>query len=218
MDIGNEQSIAIYFDKIGEQPSLQFKQGKTVDVQDVKIMNLDYLRSKAFMDGIPNINKVFAAILAGQWDTQERIELANNLTAKISAKNMPQLKIIKKSNFAKWSTFEINFLEWARLNNAASDLLTKLFKELEDYTYEKPMPATVTGYRWKMIKTGGGQGAISSEIFTGPWQQNLRSVVNNCKEFSRRAKNGSVQDGKDTMVIDMLDIHDKVRTLGPIIE
>ena len=100
-----------------------------------------------------------------------------------------------------------------RLYNAATDLLIKLFSELEDYVYEKPTGNNTVGYRWRMIKTGG---KVGTEFFTGPWQKNIHSVVNNCKEFKKRLQQEGMQDGVDTMVIDILDGDDKMRSLHPI--
>lgn len=216
MDIGNDQSIAIYFDRMGEQPCLQFKQGRNGIPQETKILNLDYKNSKAFVQAIPDLNRVFAKILAGEWDMQERKELTENLVTKVSAKILPQIKIIKKASVAKWFRFDIKFLEWARLYNAATDILIKLFNELEDYSYEKPMSVSIAGYRWRMIKENRKGNPAPTEAFTGPWQKNLYTVVNNCKEFRKRMQQEDIEDGRDTVVIDMLDVEGKVKALGPI--
>lgn len=218
MEIGNDQSVAIYFDKIIEQPSLQFKQGDKSMQEDVNILNMDYEKSKVFLQAIPDLSRIFSRILAGEWALQEKVVLTDNLSVKISAKKMPQMKIVQKMGFAKWVRFDISFLEWARLCNAATDLLTKLFSELEDRTYEKPLSSSISAYRWRMITAGEEGEVVNYEIFTGPWQKNIHSVVNNCKEFTRRMRESRENEKGGTMVIEMKDISQKVRTLGPIAE
>lgn len=218
MDIGNDQSIAIYFDKLVKQPAIQFRQGDKGLESDYRVMDLDYLNSKAFMEAIPELNKTFCRILGGEWDIIEKKDMSEKLVTKISAKTMPQLKLIKRCGYSKWSKFDIKFLEWARLHNAATDLLIKLFSELEDYAYERASNESVAGYRWRMIKSGGKECISSKESFTGPWQKNIHNVVNTCKEFRKRLQEEEVCDGVDTMVIDILDGDGKMRSLGPITE
>lgn len=218
IDIGNGQSVAIYLDKNIDQPSIQFRQGNKDIHLDVAIMNLDYGKSKAFLQAIPDLNKIFSRILAGEWDIQERMDLADKFYVKISAKKMPQIKIVQRSAFARWVRFDISYLEWARLCDATNDILAKLFRELEDHTYEKPLSSSVSGYRWRMITSGGDEGVVNYEIFTGPWQNNIHSVASNCKEFVKRMKESQIKWSRGGMVIDMKDNDQKVRTLGPIAE
>ena len=139
------------------------------------------------------------------------------IKVKVSADDQPMIKITKKVSTLRWARFELDYFVWTRLANGFSEVLTNLFAELENRTYEVPNEVKPRGYRWRLIKAKSGQNVVMrSEFFAGPWEENIHRVISNSKEFMRRAKMQNLQYERVAMVIETLTRDGSVKTLGPI--
>ena len=173
--------------------------------------------TRLFLQQVPTMNLVFLKILGGEWDLVEKKDLSETLNIKISAEEIPKIKITTKTSRFRWSRFEMKCFEWSRLSNVLLSILKKLCDELDNIGYEIPDGDGPKGYRWKMIKLTGRNSIYKVENFAGPWQRNIHNVLNNCNEFMKR---NYVEEGTSkqaTMVIEMLSKDNQtVKTLGPM--
>ena len=89
MDIGNNQSVAIYFDNLGKKLCIQFREDISDSREVFKNMDLNYEESKAFIQTTSKMNMVFCNILAGDRDAHDRRDVKADLVTNVGAKIMP---------------------------------------------------------------------------------------------------------------------------------
>ena len=217
MELGNGQSVGISFNCETNTTHMEFFD-ETFKRYCTTKMVLSGGDTRVLLQEIPNIDTAFMKILAGDWEHVERKDLTNTMKIKVTAEEMPKIRIIVKNSVFKWTKFELKYFEWAKLKNCLLPVLEKLCEELDGCEYMIPLEQQPQAYRWKLLRPCPPNSLYRAEYYAGPWQNNIHEVLNNGKEFGKRNSNEEVGREKSTMVIEVLSNDGQmIKTIGPVI-
>ena len=215
LELGNGQSVGVSFNYDTSTTHMDFYDENYRSYYTSQLI-LSQGDTRCFLNEVSQLNTTFMKILAGEWELVERRDITDTLRVKILADEIPKIKVMVKNRFFRWSKFEVKYFEWAKLANGLLPILKNLCEELDSFGYEVPNTQRSQekhDYRWKMVKMAPPNSMYRTESYSGPWQKNIREVVNNCKEFMKR----SCDHDRSTMIIEMMVSESEiVKSLGPM--
>ena len=219
MDIGNGQSISLYYDTELGNPFFVLQN----DANDTKHLEnrmiFETKETELFIKSIGEIDLAILKIIGGEWDTVLKKELTEYIDMKVMAEKLPKVKIIDKSNVLRKKRYEIGYFQWCRLSSVINQIMGIIFKELQEYedTYnEKSILKCEKFYRWRIIKIDEPKYSMKKEIFAGPWDMSLNKVIVNFREFACRMDERDKSRDNLGIFIDTMDGRNNVKCLCSI--